>query len=63
MENGQAIPLSPALPSAAPQVIFANWREKLYLLNLVCGLKHTLKRVTHSKVRFRSYSQLALARV
>jgi hypothetical protein len=30
MENGHASPLSPALPSAAPQVIFTNWRETLH---------------------------------
>ena len=41
MENGQASPLSPALPSAAPQVIFANWRETLHLLKLGRGLKYT----------------------
>jgi hypothetical protein len=41
MENGHARPLSPALPSAAPQVIFANWRETLHLLKLGRGLKHT----------------------
>jgi hypothetical protein len=40
MENGQASPVSPALPSAAPQVIFANWREALHLLKLGRGLKY-----------------------
>ena len=41
MENGHASPISPALTSAAPQVIFANWRETLHLLKLGRGLKHT----------------------
>lgn len=41
MENGQASPLSPARCSAAPQVIFANWRETLHRLKLGRGLKHT----------------------
>jgi hypothetical protein len=40
MENGQARPPSPALPSAAPQVIFVNWREALHLLKLGRGLKY-----------------------
>jgi integron integrase len=40
MENGHASPLSPALPGAAPQVIFANWRETLHLLKLGRGLKY-----------------------
>jgi hypothetical protein len=41
MENGHASPLSPALRSAAPQVIFANRRETLHLLKLGRGLKFT----------------------
>jgi len=41
MENGNASPLAPARPSAAPQVIFANWREMLHLLKLGRGLKYT----------------------
>jgi integron integrase len=41
MENGHASPVSPALRSAAPQVIFTNWRETLHLLKLGRGLKYT----------------------
>jgi hypothetical protein len=32
MENGHASPVSPALRSAAPRVIFTNWRETLHML-------------------------------
>ena len=40
MENGQTSTPSPAVPSATPQVIFANWREALHLLKLGRGLKY-----------------------
>jgi integrase len=41
MENGHTSPISPAIRSAAPQVIFTNWRETLHLLKLGRGLKYT----------------------
>jgi len=41
MENGQRSPPASALLSAAPQVIFANWRETLHLVKLGRGLRPT----------------------
>jgi hypothetical protein len=40
IENGQTSPAFPAVPSATPQVIFANWREALHLLKLGRGHKY-----------------------
>ena len=41
MQNGSPNASSPAIPSRAPEIIFANWREMLNQLKLARDVRHT----------------------